>query len=135
MPCKHNDFMESARRSFEAEKTSKLEIDSRNAASRAYYSAFLHARQCLKPLDLNELPSYDVDGGSHKKLRLAFSTSGHKSLKAIADTLDAAQKIRCRADYDINDAFVPEKARQQIQKCQAIHDRLDQAVTAVCKSG
>lgn len=102
MSVTHKEFLTSA----EAMGRGTGEIDLRNAASRAYYSAY-HACQNV----VNFCPNVNVsDAGQHEKLILRFkrypsTDPRHPLANKIANLLDQAKSLRVRADYKISLPF------------------------------
>lgn len=97
------------------------EIDLRNAASRAYYSAF-HASRDVSHCCPNVVVR---DAGQHEILIQRFkkypSTSpGHESAKKIAFLLDQARGIRVRADYETRSSFHKRVTETQIHNVKRI---------------
>ena len=127
-----DDFLISAQRSIARYKTSKEDLEVRDAISRAYYFAFHKATSILPFLNLSI--ANNGLSGSHKLLANRYQQAASKNLKAIGLALDAAHKLRCLADYDLEEAVSLELANQQISKCSGISSRLDQEVVSRAKA-
>ena len=79
----------------------------RSAVSRAYYAAFLLARQLLDDLgfDTRRVPN------PHATFEQAFSNSGVLTLQRLANALRSLCADRTTADYDLRNAAVESYAK------------------------
>jgi uncharacterized protein (UPF0332 family) len=91
------------------------EVYWRDAASRAYYSAFHWCQQISQTLPE---PRYDSNvKGIHDYLIKKFQDAGgtHKNqLKAIAFMLKEARDVRVKADYNVQVSFSKQKTGENI---------------------
>ena len=90
-----NDFLCSAR-SF---LSSKLEIDSRNAASRGYYAAY---HICL---GLKAYIFFTAVKEGHMQISSSLQKSGKQKIKAIGYLLQQCKAVRLEADYELASDF------------------------------
>lgn len=125
MAVKYKDFLQSADDCLSRFSSSSSEIELRNAISRGYYAAFTFARQLLPALKLSSLSKSEVQGGMHVEIAQSYRAGG-KSLSAVADSLSAAHKLRCLADYDCHKEVDRTLASKQLVKCRGVIHRLDQ---------
>jgi uncharacterized protein (UPF0332 family) len=87
------------------------EVDYRNAASRAYYTAY---HVCLTVANAAMLPDTSTSGGCHKRLIWRLTHSKNRKHKFLHMTLGYMLNVilfdRISADYEINDDFSKNKA-------------------------
>jgi len=69
----------------------------RSAVSRAYYAAFVRARNYLRD---NEAVNIPPNGQAHRIVRKRFQTSPSLERTTIGQYLDRLRRDRNRADYD-----------------------------------
>lgn len=118
------DFLESAAAAI---SHNPLEIDCRNAASRAYYSAIHNCRSIQHLCPSNE--HFVIDGGSHARLIDIFASVPHgqpNSMKAhaIAYILKQMRRVREWADYEINKDFAHPEASNQVTTGNRLVDKV-----------
>lgn len=111
MSVTHREFLSSA----ESTARGVAEIDFRNAASRAYYSAF-HA--CLSAASFCPIAAVP-NAGQHEKLiqrfkRYPSADPRFPLANKIANLLDQAKGLRVRADYKIVSPFKKSVTETQI---------------------
>jgi uncharacterized protein (UPF0332 family) len=70
--------------------------ESRTAISRAYYAAFLLAKQYLEPYF-----GFEKGAKSHEQVQQAFSNCAASTLKEIGRKLDDLRDVRDEADDDL----------------------------------
>ena len=127
------DFIRSAEKMLKSD----LEIDYRNAASRAYQGAHHACRKLREDLDLAPLTNVPEQEGSHKKLIRALqqahlpATKNQQWVKAIhirqiGHMLNSARDLRYAADYGLDQYFSKKKARQLIISSQIIVHQVNQ---------
>ena len=97
------------------------EISYRCAISRSYYGAYHSA---LNFADSISTPLVSATGGpTHRKLSLYFEDSFHsdKSLRLrfrkLGYCLKQLHDLRCKADYNLNDAITSADAASHIERC------------------
>lgn len=111
MSVTYREFLASA----EVLRGGPAEIDFRNAASRAYYSAY-HACKSVA----EHCPKVTDPGtGSHEALILRFKRyprtgPGHEFANKIWYLMDQAKGLRRRADYEISRPFLKGVTETQI---------------------
>ena len=100
------------------------EINSRAAASRAYYGAF----HCCRDL-VGKHPQAIVRAGpSHEQIyqavaALPVTAVGAVELKKIVYLTQQIRAIRNDADYEINQPFPSKRARQAISQAGEVHNK------------
>ena len=82
------DFLTTAQ-----ESIGKREVDYRNAASRAYYSAFHLCKGLVESFPI---------GASHEKVILALREHPDKRMKSLGNSLQQIKEIRVHADYKLD---------------------------------
>jgi len=86
------------------------EVDYRNAASRAYYSAFHLCRNFL-----DQHPKLKASFGAvHEKVIHDFLSNSDKRFQKIGKKLEQAKRLRHAADYKLVYQFVYYTAKQTI---------------------
>jgi uncharacterized protein (UPF0332 family) len=121
------DFINSAEKLLDED----LEINYRNAASRAYQGAHHACRRLQKNLGLGPLINVPEREGSHKKLIRNLQqtplppTKNQEWVKVIhirqiGHMLSSARDLRHAADYGLDKSFPRKKARQLIVSSQII---------------
>ncbi len=112
-----------------AEPAIKKEIDARNAASRAYYTAYHVCNEFG-----NNLLSYrDVPGGVHARLIDTLESYRDKSVpperqravKALGYQLRQIRSLRISADYLLSDDFPDEHGLTTIKLTKRIQDKVE----------
>ncbi len=94
------------------------EADWRAAVSRAYYSAFHHAREFFQALGF-DVPRSDA---AHAFFWRRMENSGHAALKSAGSTLVQLRRQRNRADYDVHETVIQRDARSVITRAaETIH--------------
>jgi len=117
MTIKPSDFLHAAKVS----TASELEVDWRNATSRAYYSAYHRAHQSVDLCPENG----HLHMGSHERLADRFSRHEARVAKSIAIILQSMKRYRHSADYDIGDPFDRSIATNQVAQAGVIAQKLD----------
>ncbi|HEY2412638.1 MAG TPA: hypothetical protein VGI40_10370 [Pirellulaceae bacterium] len=77
------------------------EAEGRAAVSRAYYSAFHHAKSLLEDKCGLKLPN---SAEAHKKVCFCLEASKNNELIDIADRLHTLRRSRNHADYDLTES-------------------------------
>jgi uncharacterized protein (UPF0332 family) len=111
------DFLHTAENSLK----STSEIDHRNAASRAYYSAFHHCGPLANHLD----PVATPKSGLHNAFIDIFINSSNFKSKAIGYMLRQCHDLRIKADYHIGDEFHRHEAEITIKQAKRIYEAVD----------
>lgn len=94
-----------------------LEIDSRSAISRSYYSVYHSAIATAKRLSLPKCEKRDV--GVHERLFLRFEAQG-KALTKIARRLQKQKRVRSMADYDLDENVPASDAETYIRETELL---------------
>jgi uncharacterized protein (UPF0332 family) len=98
------------------------EIDYRNAASRAYYSAF----HCCKSL-VEKLPNtHGSIGSSHQKVVADLLSYPDNRIKKLGRKLEQAKTLRHQADYKLHIPFTRNNAKQVILHVKQILLEIDE---------
>ena len=97
------------------------EEDWRTAAGRAYYAAFLVARDLLVKAGFQVPP----DQGGHAYIWLRLSNCGRTEIEEAGKTLRNLRRHRTWADYDTAHPFPEELAVQQVNQALTFVDVLD----------
>jgi hypothetical protein len=79
--------------------TGRGEVECRCAIGRAYYAAFLTAREFLNEIGLVLSPV----ASSHSIVQHALNNAGYNLLGLVATALRALYLLRTKADYDLSD--------------------------------
>ena len=108
MAVKPSDFLASAQEMV----TRGQEIDYRNAASRAYYAAYLRVERHAAELPS---PASSTGKGVHAKVIAKFSASDNEDLAALGISLSAMKKTRTAADYKLQDTVSQSDAMKQVE--------------------
>ncbi len=99
-----------------------LEVDWRNATSRAYYAAFHRCRLAAQDANL----SIGKTGGAHKNLVDALMDSlNPRSLWSLGYILEQCRILRVVADYGIDLDFPRDKADLVLALCERILRQAD----------
>ena len=115
-----DQFLDFAEQTIKSESAD--EFDYRNAASRAYYSAF-HC--CLSQrLRCPDLSCAEISG-SHDRLykrfeSLSISDPENVTVKKMAYVAKQMKSVRHRADYMLDQEFPVEEAQQQVSDAKAV---------------
>ncbi|WP_122266878.1 hypothetical protein [Pseudomonas syringae] len=104
MSVSANEFFDQSQRLID----SANEIDLRCAVSRGYYSAYHVALITAASLSLDEFKSSGV--GAHEQLIRKFESKG-PGLKNIARRLRDKKRVRCVADYQLEEKVTKEEAQ------------------------
>lgn len=115
MSISYEEFLTSAKAL--AENPKSLEIDLRNAVSRAYYAAF-HA--CNSSVNLKEYENT----GSHENLIRSMLDSSDNELVALGLQLRKCKIKRHKADYKLNQSVLIGETNQVITECSKILDAI-----------
>lgn len=105
------------------ENTSSLEIDLRNAVSRAYYCAY-HA--CLPNFHV----THHENCGLHEDLIESMLDSNIESVKTIALQLRKCKVKRVKADYLLDRNLFVNEAQQVIKEVQKITESIDLLISS-----
>tara|TARA_R110000796_G_C14530152_1_gene431755 strand:+ start:918 stop:1253 length:336 start_codon:yes stop_codon:yes gene_type:complete len=97
--------------------TKDCEASARSAASRAYYSAFLEARERTDDIELTNPPPQ-----SHKRVRVKVNQRYGYQMK---EALQFMSRRRNEADYDLHEDFTKEDAHQLMEIRQTFMEGLD----------
>lgn len=104
MPIKEEEFLTSAENLI----TRSDEVDFRNAASRAYYSAF-HAAKTL--IDRHIVSSSFAGANiTHAQLILDLENDGNQQIQVIGSLLRKCRSERVKADYRLKMSFIKNRA-------------------------
>ncbi|ROL94152.1 hypothetical protein BK636_02035 [Pseudomonas chlororaphis] len=103
------------------------EIDYRSAVSRGYYSVYHVAQETADRLGLPCADRRDV--GAHEQLISRFEAKG-PGLKKLARRLRDKKRIRCVADYQLNEIVTKDEARLFVAEI----ERLAQDIDAIGRS-
>ena len=103
------------------------EVDLRNAASRAYYTAYHQCRRLAQNPRLRPAPG---SGGAHRRVIDALTGSQDRNLKTLGYMLEQCRKLRVTADYDIDGVFLSDDARTALAQCRRILNRAEVAPPA-----
>lgn len=118
MPVSAADFLLSA----ENLLAQGTEIDWRNAASRAYYSAFHYCTKISDELDKVKTNS----SGMHRSFIESFTGNASLKVKAIGYMLQQCYDTRLIADYELNETFSQNVAKATVQQVRAIFTKVDE---------
>jgi len=119
MPVAPKDFIDKALEIIDHAEC--VEIDCRNAISRAYYSAY-HYALLFATRELGE-DVENLTGGTHKKLCDLLSTyicnnkEAQREIWLIATKLRLLHTARVRADYHIDETVTSKDARTNVRQC------------------
>jgi uncharacterized protein (UPF0332 family) len=103
------------------------EVDSRNAASRAYYAAYHRCRSLNESLPS---PAPPVRGAVHRTIIEALTGARSSRLKSLGYMLEQCRRLRVNADYDIESEFRHQDARNALTLCEKILDKADSVPSA-----
>lgn len=103
---RYRDFLDSAIEIME--KDELVEVDFRNAASRAYYALF-HA---CKPVA--EAMCSPAHGNAHEKVIRALKSHTDHKIRSLGNSLEQARDFRSRADYTLDLNYTRGLAMQTI---------------------
>jgi uncharacterized protein (UPF0332 family) len=90
----------------------------RTAISRAYYAAFIQARNHLRYVDGD--PNVPLDGTAHIYVRDQFRNNPDRRRKQVGTLLDRLRVLRNRADYDNQLANLPANTQTQLFDSRAV---------------
>jgi uncharacterized protein (UPF0332 family) len=118
------DFLESAKQSLVSDSK---EVNYRNAASRAYYSAFHFCRSLME-----KYPEWQMNIGiaEHAKLIGNLKKAPRQEFRTLGNQLHQLKRLRSHADYELNKKFTDRYAKQAILQSEKILEeisKLDQA--------
>jgi|GEM_PF-1695079 len=100
------------------------EIDLRNAISRSYYGALLHARERIDRKVGNGHVRHAR--GTHAQVIGCYEKGPTEEHKVIAYMLQDYKRQREEADYDIDEAIIGQKDAKQLHKsCLKLTGRID----------
>lgn len=124
------DFLNSA----QILATGTLEIDHRNAASRAYYAAF-HNCSSVKQL-CPDNAHLKIDAGEHTRLILRFreypkDQPGSALARGISYILAQMKSDREDADYEISNDFTANRASLMLSEAKRMFDKTAQFLHCV----
>lgn len=138
MAVSTDDFINFARDSISnCSTSSSVEIDLRNAVSRAYYGLYHAALVYANTVSV--IPVGDYLGSTHKKLSDFFQQCSHSDAelkrlhKRVGYSLKQLHAKRCSADYEIYDEFPYSDAVAHLKRCEeqlAIIFRLSESLAA-----
>lgn len=112
MACECGEILELARRLYDGGKAP--EVDRRSSVSRAYYAAFLRAR--------DQAGISDTTKDVHRVVQ-EFYFQANKV--AIANRLNSMRRARNKADYKLNDAVDGKSTSTQIKEAEAVFSDLE----------
>lgn len=118
MSVSADEFLIQGRRLLEGEN----EIDFRSAVSRGYYSVYHVAQETANRLALPGGVKRDV--GAHEHLISRFETKG-PGLKKLARRLRDKKRIRCVADYQLDEAVTKDEARLFMAEVERLAQEID----------
>ncbi|WP_146603155.1 hypothetical protein [Pseudomonas sp. 2848] len=98
------------------------EIDFRSAVSRGYYSIYHVAQEAADRLGLPNSGRRDV--GAHEQLISRFETKG-PGLKKLARRLRNQKRIRCVADYQLDEVVTKDEARLFVAEIEKLAKEID----------
>jgi uncharacterized protein (UPF0332 family) len=117
------DFLESAKQSLISDSK---EVNYRNAASRAYYSAFHFCRSLME-----KYPEWQKNiTTEHAELISNLKKAPRQEFKTLGNQLHQLKRLRSHADYELNKKFTDRYAKQAILQSEKILEeisKLDQA--------
>ncbi|MBF0453272.1 MAG: hypothetical protein HQL72_00470 [Magnetococcales bacterium] len=127
------DFIRSAEKLLEED----LEINYRNAGSRAYQGAHHACRQLRERLNLGPLINVPEREGCHKKLirslqqtplPLQKGPAWHRAIniRQLGHLLSSVRDLRHGADYGLEQPFTRQKAQQLVLSSQIIVNQVNQ---------
>lgn len=105
------------------------EIDYRSAVSRGYYSVYHIAQETAERLGLPCAARRNI--GMHEQLFSRFEARG-PGLKKLARRLRDKKRIRCVADYQLDEIVTRDEARLFVAEVEKIAKELD-AIGRNCK--
>lgn len=121
MTINAQDFLDSIKSI--PDDVSSLEVDLRNAISRAYYCAY-HA--CKPNFDV----THHENCGSHEDLIESMIDTNIEPVKKIALQLRKCKIKRVKADYHLNQNVFVGEAQQVIKEAQKISDGIEQLINS-----
>ncbi len=99
----------------------KNEAHNRAAVSRAYYACYHKAKPQLEYLDP---PPRSGQGGVHENLIRTLEHASATQVKGIGYRLRQLRSLRVAADYEIDDAFGPNKAQAAVGDAKTIYEEI-----------
>lgn len=96
------------------------EMNWRNSASRAYYSAYHAAQDHVDNCPDNS----HLHMGAHERLSNRFELENSQPARSISYILVAMKRVRHQADYDIADGFSKDIAVKQLAQLPLLQSRL-----------
>ena len=118
MATTSKDLLESARRLARG----KVEVDYRNAASRAYYAAYHACRPVGERIGLSAERNIGVHAQLGRTLTVHSKSMTHRS---VGYMLRERYNIRIWADYDLDRDFSEEEGNFNIRQCARILRKIE----------
>jgi uncharacterized protein (UPF0332 family) len=112
------EFLESAKEILSKEHR---EINSRNAASRAYYCAFHSCKKLLQDFP----PKESQRGAEHEKIIAELLNHQNKQFKILGNMLKTSKDQRARADYKLADKFSIQDAKRVVLSTEKLLEELE----------
>lgn len=119
MATDYTDFIKQACEIFS--HPAPTEISYRCAISRSYYGIYHSALSFAD--SISTPPVSDTGGPTHRKLSLYYEDSFHSDkalrlrFRKLGYCLKQLHDLRCKADYNLNDAITPADASAHIDRC------------------
>ncbi|HBK47902.1 MAG TPA: hypothetical protein DDZ74_00760 [Pseudomonas sp.] len=118
MSVSPNEFLAQSRRFLDGQS----EIDYRSAVSRGYYSAYHTAEEAAERLALPHSERRNI--GAHEQLISRFEATG-PGLKRIARRLRDKKRLRCVADYQLDEMVTRDEAKLFIAEVETLAKDID----------